>query len=111
MAIPEHCYIGADAASAPSNADADAASAPSIRWPPQDSPWTNPHKIRPGFDRAAVVAAYEADMRRRLSGAGPAADALRASLRMLKGKLLGCWCAPAACHGDVLAQLVAELDA
>jgi hypothetical protein len=111
MAIPEHCYIGRrGVVFVPSGTDADALT-PHIRRPPQDSPWTNPHKIRPGFDRAAVVAAYEADMRRRLSGAGPAADALRASLRMLKGKLLGCWCAPAACHGDVLAQLVAELDA
>lgn len=23
----------------------------------------------------------------------------------LKGKTLGCWCKPAACHGDVLAEL------
>lgn len=24
----------------------------------------------------------------------------------LKGKLLGCWCAPLACHGDVLVEIV-----
>ena len=23
----------------------------------------------------------------------------------LKGKVLGCWCAPQSCHGDVLAEL------
>lgn len=23
----------------------------------------------------------------------------------LKGKVLGCWCSPLACHGDVLAEL------
>ena len=23
----------------------------------------------------------------------------------LKGKILGCWCAPKACHGDILAEL------
>jgi len=26
----------------------------------------------------------------------------------LKGKILGCWCAPKACHGDILIQLVKE---
>ena len=30
----------------------------------------------------------------------------------LRGKVLGCWCAPQACHGDVLARLANEpLDA
>ena len=24
----------------------------------------------------------------------------------LKGKTLGCWCKPEACHGDILAELV-----
>jgi hypothetical protein len=24
----------------------------------------------------------------------------------LKGKVLGCWCKPAACHGDVIAEIV-----
>ena len=27
------------------------------------------------------------------------------SLHELKGKILGCWCAPKACHGDVLLEL------
>jgi Domain of unknown function (DUF4326) len=26
----------------------------------------------------------------------------------LRGKILGCWCAPLACHGDVLARLANE---
>jgi hypothetical protein len=30
---------------------------------------------------------------------------LLAALPQLKGKTLGCWCAPQACHGDVLARL------
>lgn len=30
---------------------------------------------------------------------------LLAALPRLKGKTLGCWCAPRACHGDVLARL------
>ena len=35
---------------------------------------------------------------------------LLAALPELAGKTLGCWCAPKACHGDVLARLAAELD-
>ena len=29
-------------------------------------------------------------------------------LHLLKGKRLGCWCAPLACHGDTLAELANE---
>lgn len=28
-------------------------------------------------------------------------------IKELKGKTLGCWCAPLACHGDVLSELAA----
>lgn len=28
----------------------------------------------------------------------------------LKGKTLGCWCKPLACHGDVLAELADQAD-
>lgn len=30
---------------------------------------------------------------------------LMSRLHELKGKTLGCWCAPKACHGDVLLEL------
>lgn len=30
---------------------------------------------------------------------------LLAQVKELKGKRLGCWCSPKACHGDVLAEL------
>lgn len=30
---------------------------------------------------------------------------LLADLHELKGKVLGCWCCPQACHGDILVQL------
>jgi hypothetical protein len=33
---------------------------------------------------------------------------LLARLPELKGKRLGCWCAPDRCHGDVLVQLIEE---
>lgn len=30
---------------------------------------------------------------------------LLSRVKELKGKVLGCWCAPRKCHGDVLAEL------
>ncbi len=32
-------------------------------------------------------------------------QAILNAIPSLKGKVLGCWCAPLACHGDVLAEL------
>lgn len=29
-------------------------------------------------------------------------------LHELKGKVLGCWCSPKACHGDILIELIKE---
>lgn len=34
---------------------------------------------------------------------------LLADLHELKGKTLGCWCKPKACHGDILVELVQKL--
>jgi hypothetical protein len=34
---------------------------------------------------------------------------LMAALHELKGKVLGCWCRPKYCHGDVLAELADAL--
>jgi hypothetical protein len=31
---------------------------------------------------------------------------LMSDLKNLRGKRLGCWCAPKACHGDVLVELI-----
>jgi hypothetical protein len=35
-------------------------------------------------------------------------EALMAALAQLRGKVLGCWCAPRTCHGDVLVRLANE---
>lgn len=34
---------------------------------------------------------------------------LQKDLHELKGKILGCWCKPESCHGDVLVELINEL--
>ncbi len=64
------------------------------------SKWGNPFVIGPDGDRAEVIAKY----RRWIVGR----PELMAALPELRGKVLGCWCAPLACHGDVLIELLAE---
>jgi hypothetical protein len=61
------------------------------------SVWGNPYVEGPDGTRAEVIAKY----REYLEG-NPALLAMTESLR---GKVLACWCAPQACHGDVLKEL------
>lgn len=61
------------------------------------SKWGNPFVIGKDGDRAVVIAKYEAWVKTQ--------PALMAALPELKGKTLGCFCAPQPCHGDVLARL------
>lgn len=63
--------------------------------------WGNPFSMEYEADRARVVAQYEEWLK--------AQPLLMAKLPFLKGKVLGCWCSPKACHGDVLARLANEL--
>jgi Domain of unknown function (DUF4326) len=61
------------------------------------SKWGNPFKVGRDGTPAEVIAKYEAHLRSRPD--------LMAALPELRGKVLGCWCAPNPCHGDVLARL------
>jgi hypothetical protein len=64
-----------------------------------ESKWANPYHI--GIEgRGSTLAAYEMYIRNRPD--------LIAALPELKDKVLGCWCKPEACHGDVLVKLVEE---
>jgi hypothetical protein len=65
------------------------------------SPWGNPFAIGRDGTRAEVIEKY----RRWITGPDRVAVALRANLHRLRGRRLVCWCAPAPCHGDVLAEL------
>lgn len=75
------------------------------------SKWGNPYTLgrerRPsGGDeqaRAAVLARYRSHVLGR-------PDLLNA-LEELRGKRLGCYCAPLACHGDVLVELLETIAA
>lgn len=67
------------------------------------SKWGNPFAIGRDGDRATVIAKHEAWLRGQRH--------LLQSLDELRGKHLICFCAPAACHGDLLLRLAnAERD-
>ena len=59
--------------------------------------WGNPFVLGKDGSRDDVMAKYRAWLL--------ANPALLEKLPDLKGKVLGCWCAPEACHGDILAEL------
>lgn len=61
------------------------------------SKWSNPFVIGKDGDRAEVIAKYEAWLYQQ--------PELLSALPELRGKTLGCWCAPRACHADLLATL------
>lgn len=76
------------------------------RFPPTSSPFANRFKIGRDGSRADVIRKYEADMIERLDKD----PSLVKELLKIKGKCLGCWCAPEPCHGDVLLRLVRKYD-
>ena len=64
------------------------------------SKWGNPFVIGKDGTRAEGIAKYEAWLRTR--------PELIAALPELHGKVLGCWCSPLPCHGDVLVRVSDE---
>lgn len=61
------------------------------------SPWANPFKVGPDGERWEVINRYVDWIHQQPD--------LMARLPELRGKVLGCWCAPAECHADVLVAL------
>lgn len=63
--------------------------------------WGNPFEIGKDGTREDVIRKYREWIVNQ-------PDKLK-RLPELKGKVLACWCAPQACHGDVLVELINEL--
>jgi len=59
--------------------------------------WGNPYVVGRDGTREQVIAMYRDYLL--------ATPVLLAKVAGLRGKVLGCWCKPLACHGDVLAEL------
>lgn len=64
------------------------------------SKWGNPYSIGKDGDRTEVIDKYKEYLREH-------PELITDARNELKGKTLGCWCAPQLCHGDILA-FVAE---
>jgi hypothetical protein len=62
------------------------------------SKWHNPYSVSTVGSRQAAIDGFRQYIEGRPS--------LLADLHELRGKTLVCWCAPKACHGDVLKELV-----
>ena len=62
------------------------------------SKWGNPFRIGIDGNRAQVIKLYHEYILKQ--------PHLMKALPELKGKVLGCYCAPKPCHGDILIQLV-----
>ena len=63
--------------------------------------WGNPFIIGKDGNREEVIAKYEKYLLNN--------EQLMSKLPVLKGKVLGCWCAPKACHGDILIKYANQI--
>lgn len=75
----------------------------------RDSRWGNPFSHKPDSkamvivdSRSTAIKAFEEWL---LTSDDVDAKWMREHLHELEGKVLGCWCAPQRCHGEVLARL------
>lgn len=66
------------------------------------SKWGNPFHLARGTQaREIIIQRYERWLKTQ--------PFLMANIHTLRGKRLGCYCKPLACHGDVLARLANEM--
>ena len=69
--------------------------------------WGNPYAIGTDGDRDEVIRKFKYDFDRDYLRGG---SEFKEKLKLLRGHTLGCHCKPYACHGDVLARYLNELD-
>ena len=71
------------------------------RFPKISSKWSNPYTVKQcGRDKCLEL--YETFIREKIEKEG--ID----ELKKLQNKVLGCWCKPELCHGDVLIKILNE---
>jgi len=69
--------------------------------------WGNPFSIGKDGTREEVISKYEEWLLgAREAPDGKAPPSIEDAKKELTGKVLGCWCAPKACHGDILIKFV-----
>lgn len=73
------------------------------RFPKKASQWANPFIVKKeGRDKCLEM--YECWVRKKIEKEG------KDEIKKLKNKVLGCWCCPEKCHGDILVKIINELD-
>jgi hypothetical protein len=93
-----------------------------VRWPPEDSIWSNPFHIGKEYkgnalgpegkrllkgkilDREQVLCLYRTYIEKKIRE-----EPEIYNLETLRGKQLGCWCKPEPCHGDILLGMLLEM--
>lgn len=68
-------------------------------------PWGNPFTLVNEAGRAEVIEKYRTWLLAELE----AGRIKKEDVISLRGQTLGCWCAPRACHGDVLLEVADHL--
>jgi len=66
----------------------------------------NPYILYKENDRATVIKMYETYFINKIKNESKFKEAVEA----LKGKILGCWCTPLPCHGDVIIEYLEGLE-
>jgi hypothetical protein len=74
-----------------------------------ENKWGNPYSHKDGTLAKYRVATREEAIKKYEEYLLNNEDLMK-DLHELKGKVLGCWCKPKSCHGDVLAKYANSLD-
>lgn len=69
------------------------------------SKWGNPYIFKPSKHGGIIVASRQEAI---IKFEDYAREKLWDSLEELEGEILGCWCKPKICHGDILVKLFKE---
>lgn len=72
------------------------------------SKWGNPFSHLPDTLAKFKVATRQEAIARYREWIVSQPELVEAARRELAGKVLGCWCKPQACHGDVLAEIIRD---
>lgn len=67
-------------------------------------PWGNPFVMGQHGTRKQVIAAYRLWLKDKI-----AEPTFVKELMALEGKVLGCWCSPEPCHGNIMVETIAWL--
>lgn len=72
------------------------------------SPWGNPFSHKDGTLAQFKVASREEAVQKYEEWIRAQPTLIERAKRELKGRVLGCWCKPQLCHGDILAKIAEE---